>query len=151
MTLQILRNGSEGKEVEHWQNFLIGEDFLQGQADGDFGPLTEQATKAFQRSQNITADGMVGPRTLGSAMVVGFDPGDSDLYRFLEVGAQQRADEDDRMDLVAHKVQRRMLQWAGAWVSLIVVLVVLVSVLGGRAYVNDLLVPQVDEKINDVN
>lgn len=132
MTLQILRNGSEGEEVEHWQNFLIGERFLQGQADADFGTLTEQATKVFQRSQGLTADGMVGPRTLGAAMIVGFDPGEQASYLFLEVGAQQRADEDDRMDLVAHKVQRRMLQWAGGWTSLIVFLVVSVNVIGGK-------------------
>ena len=79
MNLQILRKGSEGESVERWQNFLIGERLLRGQADGDFGPLTEQASKAFQRSQGITADGIVGPRTLGAAMVAGFDPGIEDI------------------------------------------------------------------------
>jgi len=78
MSLQILRKGSKGEVVVRWQNFLIGEHLLRGQADGDFGPITEQATKAFQRSQRLTADGIVGPRTFGAAMMVGFDPGIED-------------------------------------------------------------------------
>ena len=31
--------------------------------DGDFGPLTEAAVKAFQQSKNLTDDGIVGPLT----------------------------------------------------------------------------------------
>ena len=31
--------------------------------DGDFGPLTEQAVREFQRSQAIEIDGIVGPIT----------------------------------------------------------------------------------------
>ena len=31
--------------------------------DGVFGPLTTSATKAFQASRNLTADGIVGPST----------------------------------------------------------------------------------------
>ena len=78
MALQILRKGSEGKGVKRWQNFLIGQGHLRARADGDFGPLTEKATKAFQRSQGQSSDGIVGPRTLGSALLLGFDAGFED-------------------------------------------------------------------------
>jgi peptidoglycan hydrolase-like protein with peptidoglycan-binding domain len=78
MTLQILRKGSKGKEVKRWQNFLIGQGHLRARADGDFGPLTEKATKAFQRSQGQSSDGIVGPQTLGRALLLGFDAGFED-------------------------------------------------------------------------
>jgi peptidoglycan hydrolase-like protein with peptidoglycan-binding domain len=31
--------------------------------DGDFGPLTEQAVRDFQASEDIDSDGIVGPIT----------------------------------------------------------------------------------------
>jgi Putative peptidoglycan binding domain len=33
--------------------------------DGEWGPLTESATKTWQRQHNLTADGVVGPNTWG--------------------------------------------------------------------------------------
>ena len=78
MAIQILRNGSKGPDVNRWQYFLIGLGYLRAQADGDFGPQTEKATKAFQRAQGLSADGMVGPQTLGAALGLGFDAGFED-------------------------------------------------------------------------
>lgn len=75
MSIQILRNGCSGKEVARWQLFLIGQKCLRNVADGAFGPITEQATRAFQRGHGLTADGIVGPKTLGTALVVGYDAG----------------------------------------------------------------------------
>ena len=35
-----------------------------GNSDGQFGPKTETAVKAFQKDQNLIADGQVGSLTL---------------------------------------------------------------------------------------
>src|SRR5262245_16459949 len=76
--MQILRRGSEGDEVRRWQSFLIGQELLQGPVDGLFGPVTEEATRAFQRRAKIEIDGCVGPLTYAAALQRGFDPGFSD-------------------------------------------------------------------------
>lgn len=81
MSIQILRRGSQGRFVEKWQIFLVGLRFLHYAVDGDFGPRTEEATKAFQRSQGLSADGIVGPQTFGKAILQGFDAGFSDPDR----------------------------------------------------------------------
>ena len=78
LAIQILRIGSKGSDVERWQNFLIGLGHLRSTADGDFGPMTETATKAYQRSKRVTADGIVGPSTTGFALTDGFDIGFKD-------------------------------------------------------------------------
>ncbi|MEH6649523.1 MAG: M15 family metallopeptidase [Motiliproteus sp.] len=78
MSVEILRRGSEGKNVERWQQFLVGERFLQGLVDGKFGPATELATKAFQRANKTSSDGIVGPKTFGNALNSGFDIGFTD-------------------------------------------------------------------------
>ena len=73
-----LRRGSEGEAVRRWQRFLIGQGLLQGAADGVFGPVTERATRAFQRRAKVEADGVVGPMTYAAALQRGFDPGFTD-------------------------------------------------------------------------
>jgi predicted chitinase len=67
--------------VAAWQRFLIAQGLNQpvvdGQtrqliADGDFGPTTAQATRAFQTAHGLDPDGTVGPRTLAAATARGF-------------------------------------------------------------------------------
>jgi peptidoglycan hydrolase-like protein with peptidoglycan-binding domain len=36
--------------------------------DGDFGPKTEAAVKAYQKRHNLVADGLVGPKTWASLL-----------------------------------------------------------------------------------
>lgn len=53
----ILKRGSRGADVLRLQQILgIA-------ADGQFGPATEAAVKAFQASHGLAVDGMVGPLT----------------------------------------------------------------------------------------
>jgi putative chitinase len=62
-TPSVLRLGSRGSEVAELQRKLLEAGFEPGAADGVFGPRTETAVKAFQRSRGLIADGIVGPRT----------------------------------------------------------------------------------------
>lgn len=65
------RVGDQGSDVAEIQGQLasLGYDVA---ADGDFGPATAEAVKAFQVSRGLDADGLVGPSTytalLGKAM-----------------------------------------------------------------------------------
>ncbi len=75
MTLQIdrvLRRGLRGQDVTSWQHFLIGRGLLKGAADGIFGPGTESATIAYQKSRSLQNDGVVGTDTIISSMIDGF-------------------------------------------------------------------------------
>ena len=58
-TYKLLRTGSKGAGVKKLQKAL-GLD-----ADGDFGPGTEAAVKAWQKEHGCTPDGVAGPQTLG--------------------------------------------------------------------------------------
>ncbi len=75
--MQIMRLGSEGEDVRSWQHFLVGRGLLQI-ADGEFGPKTEAATRAYERQRGLDADGRVGPQTWGTAVHDGWDIGFED-------------------------------------------------------------------------
>lgn len=60
----VLRRGDRGDAVRAWQVDLNAYTGAGLRADGDFGPATEQATKAFQRFMGgMAVDGIVGPKT----------------------------------------------------------------------------------------
>lgn len=65
-----MKRGSKGPEVEIVQRRLRELGFPPGVADGQFGPGTEAAVLAFQRSAELLADGIIGPRT---AAALGFN------------------------------------------------------------------------------
>jgi len=74
MELKSIKLGSKGPEVEAWQYFLLGLGLYQGVVDGDFGTLTDLATKAFQKKSKLSpVDGWVGTDTYGAALQQGFD------------------------------------------------------------------------------
>lgn len=78
--MQILRRGSEGEDVRRWQHFLLGQGFLKSGVDGIFGLLTEAATQALQRQEQLEVDGAVGPLTYAAALKRGFDLGFADPH-----------------------------------------------------------------------
>ncbi len=69
----VIRRGYKGDSVAKWQTFLRGLGF-NVIADGDFGPKTEAATVRFQQTRGLRpSDGIVGNKTLGAAMVLGYE------------------------------------------------------------------------------
>lgn len=58
----MLRRGETGEDVRLAQAALDRAGFAVA-LDGDFGPWTERAVKAFQASKGLTADGVIGPQT----------------------------------------------------------------------------------------
>lgn len=62
--------GSEGSFVRNLQSLLRDKGFKDGSGDtlvidGDFGDRTLFAVKAFQKANNLSVDGIVGPDTWG--------------------------------------------------------------------------------------
>lgn len=57
-----IKRGSRGAWVKEWQRVL--ETVV---VDGMFGPITEAATKLWQKAHGLKEDGIVGPKTWGAA------------------------------------------------------------------------------------
>ncbi len=57
----LLRQGDSGMKVDQLQRQLQQKGFDPGQIDGQFGPKTEAAVKAFQAANGLETDGIVGP------------------------------------------------------------------------------------------
>jgi len=71
-SMPTIRMGSTGAAVQTWQGILQRDSgisgFPQGPLDGRFGPQTDAATRAWQRSSGLTPDGVVGPQTWKKAI-----------------------------------------------------------------------------------
>jgi peptidoglycan hydrolase-like protein with peptidoglycan-binding domain len=65
---QVLRRGSSGAAVATWQWRLVQAIDRDISVDEHFGPVTEQATRDFQRESRLSTDGIVG-RNTRAAMV----------------------------------------------------------------------------------
>ena len=61
--LATLRSPADGHLVHLLQRALAAKGFSPGALDGDFGPATENAVKAFQAANGLTDDGIVGRGT----------------------------------------------------------------------------------------
>jgi GH25 family lysozyme M1 (1,4-beta-N-acetylmuramidase) len=80
--MNTIRRGSTGPDVVAWQKIL-------GLVpDGDFGPVTETATMEWQRKNEITVDGVVGPQTWAKALT---PPGAPAMLRGLDASSVQGA------------------------------------------------------------
>lgn len=67
--MDTLKEGASGEDVVRLQTLLKAKGFPPGAIDGNFGPGVEAALLAFQRSEGLLADGVVGPKT---AAALGF-------------------------------------------------------------------------------
>jgi len=60
----LQRGFTDSDEVKALQKRLKELGWYTGSPDGDFGPATEAAVKAFQKANGLTADGKAGEKTL---------------------------------------------------------------------------------------
>jgi hypothetical protein len=64
--MPILKQGSSGPDVKDLQENLKNLGFDPKGVDGNFGPGTEAAVRAFQAANGLGVDGKVGPNTLAA-------------------------------------------------------------------------------------
>lgn len=63
-TMPLIKRGSKGDAVKKLQQILNTKGYKLS-VDGDFGPATEAAVKAYQKANHLEVDGEVGPMTWG--------------------------------------------------------------------------------------
>ena len=61
--MSLFKEGASGADVKRIQEALKAKGFNPGAIDGEFGPGTEAAVIAFQKSEGLAADGIVGLQT----------------------------------------------------------------------------------------
>lgn len=59
----LLKKGSRGEYVLHWQKYLNATGYFCGKEDGKFGVNTELAVKQWQMAHGLDADGIIGAKT----------------------------------------------------------------------------------------
>jgi uncharacterized protein (TIGR02594 family) len=67
----VLRRGDRGPQVVSMQKALIAAGFSSGAADGAFGPNTEKAVIAFQKSQSLPTHGVYDAQTQEALLAEG--------------------------------------------------------------------------------
>jgi putative chitinase len=85
------------------QRALIARGYDPGAADGVWGPLTKEAVKAFQKDQGLTADGIVGPKTLAALVPELRDVG----THMLTIDVLRKVCPSARDDIVEGIIERR--------------------------------------------
>ncbi len=61
-----LKLGDKGGQVTILQRALKSLGYSPGAIDGQYGPSTQHAVASFQRAAKLTADGILGPKTLAA-------------------------------------------------------------------------------------
>jgi cell wall-associated NlpC family hydrolase len=59
----VLKKGDTGEKVEPLQNLLLALGYPVGKVDGDYGPITEEAVKQYQRDRGLRDTGVVDQAT----------------------------------------------------------------------------------------
>jgi len=71
LKLPVLKQGYNNSLVLAWQSFL-NENGFSVTADGDFGKITDQATRSYQRQNNLPMTGILDNTTYARAAIQGF-------------------------------------------------------------------------------
>jgi g-D-glutamyl-meso-diaminopimelate peptidase len=73
--LRVLDIGSQGTDVMEIQSLLKKIGYNPGPIDGYYGPQTRDAVISFQKDNNLTPDGIIGPQTykLINVLLRGYD------------------------------------------------------------------------------
>ena len=135
----MLRMGAKGAAVREIQAILVRAGYPL-KVDGDYGPSTRDAVKAFQKASGITVDGVVGPETQAALSRVprfnGETPGEIGVTETpeakeglgglvgaggVEVARQQVENASDKLSYVPG------LEWLSAILAVIAVMLVLGS------------------------
>lgn len=92
-----LQKGSTGTKVKEAQTILKNLGFYDGYIDGDYGAITVNAVKLFQRNKGLAQDGWIGPVTCKALNTAGASNTTISNYRdftgkkFLKADIQQAA------------------------------------------------------------
>jgi putative chitinase len=62
--MTLIKEGNTGEDVKSIQQALKDKGFDPGAIDGEFGLGTKAAVNAFQKSEELPADGVAGHQTL---------------------------------------------------------------------------------------
>ena len=62
----ILKNGTQNAAVRQLQEDLKALEYYTGSVTGHYGNITQEAVRQFQKKNDLTADGIAGPRTLAA-------------------------------------------------------------------------------------
>lgn len=65
LTASLLRKGAKGDNVK-WLQYELRKHGYNIAVDGDFGPATDSAVRAYQKSKGLKVDGIVGENTIKS-------------------------------------------------------------------------------------
>lgn len=72
LNLPTLQKNSKGTLVTAWQQFLLESDYPIAAVDGDFGNVTDMATRDYQTKNGLTVDGRVDNTVFEQALTQGF-------------------------------------------------------------------------------
>ncbi|MCD9148109.1 peptidoglycan-binding domain-containing protein [Pseudophaeobacter flagellatus] len=97
--MAILKKGTTGKDVKEVQK-LLNRGGAKLKEDGIFGPLTEAATRKFQKKVKLKSDGQVGALTL-AALKYGKPLPEMNTMDYAKFMTKMRVDWDDNADILS--------------------------------------------------
>ncbi len=98
-----LEEGASGPDVAELQKLLNRVGVFNLLPDGNFGAVTDDAVRIFQRVHDLTVDGGVGPQTLGALA----DPPQVRFYTRVAVGGVTLNERTRRMVVMAERFAGR--------------------------------------------